>query len=104
MRDSTALGRRYLILRGQPMSVASQASDLAKRENGITPFDCPGDNIAAVVKLAQVVGGLDPGRHHRGGLAPYTEPPRPWEERRGRSVERAGRNAASAQAGGRRRR
>jgi hypothetical protein len=32
-------------------------------------------NIAGVVKLAEVVGGLDSGRHHRGGLAPYTEPP-----------------------------
>jgi hypothetical protein len=32
------------LLWGQPRSVASQASDLAKREIGITPFDCPRDN------------------------------------------------------------
>jgi hypothetical protein len=31
------------LLRGQPKSAASQASDLVNAKNGITPFDCPGD-------------------------------------------------------------
>jgi hypothetical protein len=34
------------LLRGRPKSVISRAPDLAKRENSITPFDCPCDNAA----------------------------------------------------------
>jgi hypothetical protein len=34
------------LLRGRPKSVTSRAPDLAKRENSITPFDCPCDNAA----------------------------------------------------------
>jgi hypothetical protein len=35
-----------LVLRGRPKRVASQAPDLAKRENSLTPFDCPRDRCA----------------------------------------------------------
>jgi hypothetical protein len=44
---SPSLGRAPLkLLWGRPKSVASQASDLHKGENSITPFDCPGDKVA----------------------------------------------------------
>jgi hypothetical protein len=32
-----------VILRGRPKSVAVEASDLHRRKNSITPFDCPCD-------------------------------------------------------------
>jgi hypothetical protein len=34
------------LLRGRPKSVASQASELGQRENGITPFDCSRDKCS----------------------------------------------------------
>jgi hypothetical protein len=33
------------LLRGRPRRVTSQASELHKRKIGITPFDCPRDNV-----------------------------------------------------------
>jgi hypothetical protein len=44
-RDSRARQPTKL-LRGWPKSVASQASELRKHENGITPFDCPRDKTS----------------------------------------------------------
>jgi DegT/DnrJ/EryC1/StrS aminotransferase family len=37
-----------LLLRGRPRSVGSQPSNLHERENGITPFECLGDNRLSV--------------------------------------------------------
>jgi hypothetical protein len=33
------------LLRGRSKSVASQAPDLQRHKNSITPFDCPRDNL-----------------------------------------------------------
>jgi len=40
-----------LLLRGRPMGVSSQASELRERKIGITPFDCPCDNGSGVVPV-----------------------------------------------------
>jgi hypothetical protein len=36
--------QRFVLLRGRPRSVTSQATELHKCKIGITPFDCPRDN------------------------------------------------------------
>jgi len=63
------------LLRGRPKSVTSRAPDLAKRENSITPFDCPCDNAAQL--FGELEGALG---FAAVGEEPAGLPAHPWLE------------------------
>ena len=60
------------LLRGRPKSVTSRAPDLAKRENSITPFDCPCDNAAQLFGELEGAFGLGPVGQEAAGLPAHS--------------------------------